>query len=89
VTNEDLLGVLVFEDGVGGSEFTFVGVWLTKMESGAGFVGVTSIVTIFPKETCQCPSRTTCHHHILATKMSIGPVEKKRVVNLRVLSTKS
>ena len=30
VTNEDLLGVLngvlVFEDGVGGSEFTFVGV---------------------------------------------------------------
>jgi len=34
-------------------------------------------VTIFPKETCQCPSTTTCHH-ILAVKMSIGlqPVEK-------------
>jgi hypothetical protein len=40
VTNEDLLGVLVFEDGVGGSEFTFVGVWLTKMESGAGSISV-------------------------------------------------
>jgi hypothetical protein len=39
-------------------------------------------VTIFPKETCQCPSTTTCHH-ILAAKMSIGlqPIEKKRVVN--------
>ena len=63
--------------------------FISLVPSQGAFVGVTSIVTIFPKETCQCPSRTTCHHHILATKMSIGPVEKKRVVNLRVLSTKS
>ena len=47
-------------------------------------------VTVFLKETCQCPSTTTCHY-ILAVKISIGlqPIEKKRVVNLRVLSTKS
>ena len=28
-------------------------------------------VTLFPKETCTCPSNTTCYH-ILAAKMSIG-----------------
>jgi len=28
-------------------------------------------VTLFPKETCQCESNSTCYH-ILAAKMSIG-----------------
>ena len=28
-------------------------------------------VTLFPKETCTCPSTTTCYH-ILAAKLSIG-----------------
>ncbi|VDI33695.1 Hypothetical predicted protein [Mytilus galloprovincialis] len=44
-------------------------------------------VTLFPKETCQCPSTTTCFH-ILAAKMSIGqePIEKRPVVSLRVLT---
>ena len=44
-------------------------------------------VTLFPKESCQCPSTTTCFH-ILAAKMSIGqePIEKRSVVNLRLLT---
>jgi hypothetical protein len=44
-------------------------------------------VTLFPKESYQCPSTTTCFH-ILAAKMSIGqePIEKRSVVNLRLLT---
>ena len=46
-------------------------------------------VTLFPKESCQCPSTTTCFH-ILAAKMSIGqePIEKRPIVNLRLLTKK-
>ena len=47
-------------------------------------------VTLFPKETCQCVSTSTCYH-ILAAKMSIGleAFQKNRVVNLRALSENS
>ena len=47
-------------------------------------------VTLFPKETCQCVSISTCYH-ILAAKMSIGleAIQKNRVVNLRALSKNS
>ena len=47
-------------------------------------------VTLFPKETCQCVSTSTCYH-ILAAKMSIGleAIQKNRVVNLRALSKNS
>ena len=47
-------------------------------------------VTLFPRETCQCESTSTCYH-ILAAKISIGlePVQKNRVVNLRALSKNS
>ena len=34
------------------------------------------VVTLFPKETCSCPSTTECYH-ILAAKMSIGQNEQK------------
>ena len=36
-------------------------------------------VTLFPKETCQCVSTSTCYH-ILAAKMSIGleAIQKKQ-----------
>jgi hypothetical protein len=46
--------------------------------------------TLFPKETCQCVSTSTCYH-ILAAKMSIGleAIQKNRVVNLRALSKNS
>jgi hypothetical protein len=47
-------------------------------------------VTLFPRETCQCESTSTCYH-ILVAKISIGlePVQTNRVVNLRVLSKNS
>ena len=47
-------------------------------------------VTLFPKETCQCESSSTCFH-ILAAKMSIGlqPTKKDNVVSLRALSKNS
>jgi hypothetical protein len=46
--------------------------------------------TLFPKETSQCVSTSTCYH-ILAAKMSIGleAIQKNRVVNLRALSKNS
>ena len=34
------------------------------------------VVTLFPKETCSCPSTTECYH-ILAAKMNIGQEEQK------------
>ena len=36
-------------------------------------------VTLFPKETCQCVSTSTCYH-ILAAKMNIGleAIQKKQ-----------
>ena len=39
------------------------------------------VVTLFPKETCSCPSTTQCYH-IQAAKMSIGqhnPVERRQL----------
>ena len=33
------------------------------------------VVTLFPNETCSCPSTTMCYH-ILAAKMSIGLTEE-------------
>ena len=45
------------------------------------------VVTIFPKETCSCPSTTTCYH-ILAAKMSIRLTEEhqpRRQINLTQL----
>ena len=36
-----------------------------------GTSGVTRVVTIFPKESCSCPSTTGCYH-ILAVKLSLG-----------------
>ena len=35
------------------------------------------VVTLFPKETCSCPSTTTCYH-ILAAKMSLGVDQKQQ-----------
>ena len=34
------------------------------------------VVTLFPKETCSCPSTTLCYH-IMAAKLSIGEDEDK------------
>ncbi|CAG2257782.1 unnamed protein product [Mytilus edulis] len=47
-------------------------------------------VTLFPKETCQCESSSTCFH-ILAAKMSIGlqSTQTNNVVSLRALSKNS
>ena len=44
-------------------------------------------VTLFPKEHCQCPATTTCHH-ILAARKSVGmPIEeKKRTLSLSRLA---
>ena len=35
-----------------------------------GTAGVAEVVTLFPNETCSCPSKCDCYH-ILAVKMSI------------------
>lgn len=45
------------------------------------------VVTLFPKETCSCPSSTTCYH-ILAAKMCIGqadPQQSQHRINLTQL----
>ncbi len=36
-----------------------------------GTSGVTHVVTLFPRETCSCPSTGDCYH-LLATKYSLG-----------------
>ncbi len=36
-----------------------------------GSSGVTRVVTLFPKETCSCPSNGECYH-ILAVRLCIG-----------------
>ena len=48
------------------------------------------VVTLFPKETCSCPSTTQCYH-ILAAKMSIGQHSEdgKRQINLSQLRKNS
>ena len=45
------------------------------------------VVTLFPKESCLCPSTNTCYH-ILAAKLSIGETSDdvtKKKVNLTSL----
>ena len=67
---------------------------ITHVPSQGAFIGQGRdgkyCVTLFSKETCQCPSTTTCFH-LLAAKMSIGqePIEKRTVVNLRFLTKNS
>lgn len=48
------------------------------------------VVTLFPKETCSCPSTTQCYH-ILAAKMALGQKDdhEKRKVNLTQLRKNS
>ena len=41
-----------------------------------GTSGVTRVVTIFPKESCSCPSTSGCYH-ILAVKLSLGIQSEK------------
>ena len=41
-----------------------------------GTSGVTRVVTIFPKESCSCPSTSGCYH-ILAVKLSLGAHSEK------------
>jgi hypothetical protein len=44
-------------------------------------------VTLFPKETCQCVTTSTCYH-ILAAEMSIGleAIQKNRVILIREIT---
>ena len=44
-------------------------------------------VTLFPKQTCQCPATGTCYH-ILAARLEMGDTisDSKKVVNLKQLS---
>ena len=58
-----------------------------------GTSGLPRIVTLFPKETCSCPSTGSCYH-LLAVKMSVGlPLQPKPSKNslsqLRKSFTKS
>ena len=47
------------------------------------------IVTLFPKETCSCPSTTQCYH-ILAAKMTLGQNDdRKKKLNLTQLCKNS
>ena len=57
------------------------------MVEGTG--GLKYAVSLFPKESCQCPSTTRCYH-ILAAQMSVG-LEKKdsKICNLSILRKKS
>jgi hypothetical protein len=45
------------------------------------------VVTLFPKESCSCPTTGTCYH-LLAAKKSVGmnPKAKKTTVNLSQLA---
>ena len=46
-------------------------------------------VTLFPKETCQCPATGTCYmYHILSARIKIGNniSEPKKIINLKQLS---
>jgi len=51
-----------------------------------GLTGQKYAVSLFPKESCQCPSSTTCYH-ILAAKLSVNlPIEgMKKQHNLTIL----
>ena len=58
-----------------------LGVFLVK-----GTTGTARVVTVFPTETCSCPSKCGCYH-ILAVNMSIGipAVNKRRITNMSQL----
>ena len=44
-----------------------------------GLSGVTRVVTLFPKETCSCPSTGLCYH-IAAAKLGVGmPVSENKI----------
>lgn len=52
-----------------------------------GTSGIVRVVTLFPKETCSCPSTGECYH-LLAVRLSIGMAETKGNVarhNLTIL----
>ena len=52
-----------------------------------GTSGVLRVVTLFPKETCSCPSTGDCYH-LMAVRLSVGMPEPKGKVtshNLTVL----
>lgn len=52
-----------------------------------GLSGVTRVVTLFPKETCSCPSTGMCYH-IVAAKLGVGipfPVSDKTQHNFTQL----
>lgn len=56
-----------------------------------GTTGKKYAVTLFPKETCQCPSTGRCYH-IIAARLSIGleaEDDKKRICNLTQLRKNS
>ena len=55
-----------------------------------GSCGQKYAVTLFPKETCQCPSTRHCRH-ILSAMMAIGfePGEDKNTINLTQLRKNS
>lgn len=44
-----------------------------------GTSGIVRVVTLFPKETCSCPSMGHCYH-LLATRLSVGITEPKKNV---------
>ena len=50
---------------------------------------VKRIVTLFPKQTCSCPSTGECYHK-LATKINLGMVtgKEKAACNLTILVIK-
>ena len=52
-----------------------------------GISGQARLVTLHPKESCSCPSNTTCYH-ILAARLSIGETGNngaKKKINLKQL----
>ena len=51
-----------------------------------GSLGVTRVVTVFPRESCSCPSTSDCYH-IAAVKISLGVqlAEKPTTRNLTQL----
>ena len=48
------------------------------------------MVTLYPKESCSCPSSNCCYH-IMAVKMALGQMEfnEKKTINLTQLRKRS
>ncbi len=54
-----------------------------------GADGAVHVCKLFPKESCTCPSSTTCCH-IIAARESIGiETNKRSIINLSVLKQNS